>query len=140
MALTLMLNGHTRSFAPLETGCLLTEAIALLGLKADRIAVERNGTIVSRDRWEAVRLNDGDKLEVVHFVGGGSHGACGQTGRPLGGASRRAGRQGGLRRTRQRRFARVRREVYIICVIGRKKLGLSCIPGFRPSWVSAFVL
>lgn len=41
------------------------------GLKADRIAVERNGTIVPRSEWTGVRLEAGDRLEVVHFVGGG---------------------------------------------------------------------
>ncbi|MGB6110813.1 MAG: sulfur carrier protein ThiS [Acidobacteriaceae bacterium] len=40
-------------------------------LKADRVAVERNGDIVARATWADVRLEDGDKLEVVQFVGGG---------------------------------------------------------------------
>jgi len=43
-----------------------------LGMKADRVAVELNRDIVPRDRWAETRLTDGDRLEVVHFVGGGS--------------------------------------------------------------------
>ena len=40
-------------------------------MKLDRVAVELNLEIVPRARWEATTLKDGDKLEVVHFVGGG---------------------------------------------------------------------
>lgn len=40
-------------------------------MKADRVAVELNRDIVPRDRWPETRLNEGDRLEVVHFVGGG---------------------------------------------------------------------
>lgn len=39
--------------------------------RLDRIAVERNGIIVSRSDYETVLLDDGDKIEVVSFVGGG---------------------------------------------------------------------
>jgi thiamine biosynthesis protein ThiS len=46
-------------------------------MKADRIAVELNLNIVPRDRWDATPLNEGDRLEIVHFVGGGSGlGSC----------------------------------------------------------------
>jgi sulfur carrier protein len=41
-------------------------------MKPDRVAVELNLEIVPRSRWEATLLKDGDKLEVVHFVGGGA--------------------------------------------------------------------
>jgi sulfur carrier protein len=40
-------------------------------MKSDRVAVELNRDIVPRDRWAETTLNDGDRLEVVHFVGGG---------------------------------------------------------------------
>ena len=40
-------------------------------MKADRVAVELNRDIVPRDRWGETQLSDGDRLEVVHFVGGG---------------------------------------------------------------------
>jgi thiamine biosynthesis protein ThiS len=41
-------------------------------MKPDRVAVELNRDIVPRDRWAATLLKEGDRLEVVHFVGGGA--------------------------------------------------------------------
>jgi sulfur carrier protein len=76
MALTVMLNGRSEQFDGLDEGATLAQAIALLGLKADRVAVERNGEIVGRASWAAVELSSGDKLEVVHFVGGGTAGVA----------------------------------------------------------------
>jgi len=40
--------------------------------RPDRVAIELNREIVSRDRWPQTLLHDGDRLEIVHFVGGGS--------------------------------------------------------------------
>ena len=66
----LQINGEERSFdPPVPTLAALVEA---LGMKSDRVAIELNRDIVPRDRWADTSLNDGDKLEVVHFVGGGS--------------------------------------------------------------------
>ena len=45
--------------------------IGLLELKRERVAVELNCDIVPRARWEQVCLRSGDRLEIVHFVGGG---------------------------------------------------------------------
>ena len=49
----------------------ISELLVHLGMKADRVAVELNRNLVSRDAWPTTRLADGDKLEIVHFVGGG---------------------------------------------------------------------
>ncbi len=70
----LTLNGKTREFAELVDGATLAELFGVLTLKSDRVAVERNGEIVSRALWNGCALRSGDRLEVVHFVGGGS--AC----------------------------------------------------------------
>jgi sulfur carrier protein len=43
-----------------------------MDLKGDRIAVEHNGQIVQRARWADTPVSSGDRLEVVHFVGGGA--------------------------------------------------------------------
>ncbi|RXH56821.1 sulfur carrier protein ThiS [Granulicella sibirica] len=72
MSLTLTLNGQARSFDALGVDASLADLVVELGLKGDRIALERNGEIVSRQRWGETVLADGDKLELVHFVGGGS--------------------------------------------------------------------
>ena len=42
-----------------------------LGLKTERIAVERNMEIVPRSVWDQTTLYEGDRLEIIHFVGGG---------------------------------------------------------------------
>ena len=49
----------------------LKALIESLGMKADRVAVELNRDIAPRDRWSEIQLNEGDRLEIVHFVGGG---------------------------------------------------------------------
>ncbi len=71
MALTLILNGQSRAFEGLGEPASLEELIGELGLKGDRVAVEHNGAIVPRAGWPAITVNSGDRLEVVHFVGGG---------------------------------------------------------------------
>ncbi|MGC1870174.1 MAG: sulfur carrier protein ThiS [Acidobacteriaceae bacterium] len=67
----LTINGRDREFPELELDSSLPHLIELLQLKADRVAVERNGDIVARATWSEVRLENGDRLEVVQFVGGG---------------------------------------------------------------------
>jgi thiamine biosynthesis protein ThiS len=72
MSLTLVLNGQTRVFEDLKESSTLEDLVQELGLKGDRVAVEHNGEIASRQRWSEVQLGNNDRLEVVHFVGGGS--------------------------------------------------------------------
>ena len=62
------LNGEDRQVNAENLSCLIQE----LGMKSDRIAVELNREIVPRSRWELTPLREGDKLEIVHFVGGGT--------------------------------------------------------------------
>lgn len=49
----------------------VAELVEALSMKGDRVAVELNREIVPRARWAESPLKDGDKLEIVHFVGGG---------------------------------------------------------------------
>jgi sulfur carrier protein len=72
MSFSLILNGQDRTFDGLVAPVSLAQFIAELQLKGDRIAVEHNGAIVERARWPETNLAPGDRLEVVHFVGGGS--------------------------------------------------------------------
>ena len=69
----LTINGRDREFSELDSNPKLLQLIELLQLKPDRVAIERNGEIVPRGTWSQVSLDDGDKLEVVQFVGGGRH-------------------------------------------------------------------
>ncbi len=72
MPLQVILNGETRELEALTDGAKVAAVVASLGFKADRIAIERNGEIVPRRRWSDIEVMSGDKLEVVHFVGGGN--------------------------------------------------------------------
>jgi sulfur carrier protein len=63
----LVINGTEREIEALN----VAELVEALGMKGDRVAVELNREIVSRARWAESPLKDGDKLEIVHFVGGG---------------------------------------------------------------------
>ena len=64
----LRINGEDKTYdGPLTLGSLIRN----MGLKSDRVAVERNRDIVPRDQWDKTSLSDGDRLEIVHFVGGG---------------------------------------------------------------------
>ncbi len=65
----LTINGEERS---LENVSSLTSLLQNLGLKADRVAVELNREIVARGAWDATSLKDGDRVEIVQFVGGGA--------------------------------------------------------------------
>ena len=71
MSFTLVINGQNRSFDNLTSPVSLAQVIAAMELKGDRIAVEHNGQIVQRARWSETPVSSGDRLEVVHFVGGG---------------------------------------------------------------------
>jgi len=66
----LQINGEEKTFEPASPFTLAT-LVESLGMKPDRVAVELNRDIVPRDLWAETTLNDGDKLEMVHFVGGG---------------------------------------------------------------------
>jgi len=67
----LVLNGQAREFPELTPGANLQDLVTSLGLKGDRVAIEHNGNIVPRADWPGASLGEGDRLEVVHFVGGG---------------------------------------------------------------------
>lgn len=66
------INGQTRELSGLPCKPTLANLVALLEIKADRIAVEQNGEIVPRAGWPAAAVHDGDRFEIVHFVGGGA--------------------------------------------------------------------
>ncbi len=63
-----VVNGNPREVDPKTS---ITELVSILNLPADRIAVELNRKVVRRVDWSRTWLNDGDRVEIVHFVGGG---------------------------------------------------------------------
>ena len=66
--MNLTINGEDRT---LPSAGSLDALVEQLGMKSDRVAIELNREIVPRDRWSQTSLRDGDRLEIVHFVGGG---------------------------------------------------------------------
>jgi thiamine biosynthesis protein ThiS len=66
--MNLIINGEDRQF---DSALTISALLERLGMKADRVAVELNRELVPRERWPGTQLNNDDKLEIVHFVGGG---------------------------------------------------------------------
>jgi sulfur carrier protein len=66
--MNLTINGEPQLSSAKTLGAL----VETLGMKPDRVAIELNREIVPRDQWPQTPLHDGDRLEIVHFVGGGS--------------------------------------------------------------------
>jgi thiamine biosynthesis protein ThiS len=64
----LHINGQPREF---PTTLSLSALIEHLGMQQGRVAVELNRSIVPREQWAQTQLAEGDRLEIVHFVGGG---------------------------------------------------------------------
>ena len=66
--MTLTINGEMRELPPVRT---LAELIAALELDTRKVAVERNLEIVPRSLHADTPVADGDRIEIVHFIGGG---------------------------------------------------------------------
>ncbi len=64
----LTVNGEERSFEGVAT---ISALVTALGLDTKKLAVERNLEIVPRSAYGATPLADGDRMEIVAFVGGG---------------------------------------------------------------------
>jgi len=66
--MNIIVNGETREFKAEST---LLEALKELSLEEKVMAAAVNMEIVKQDSWNSHKLNDGDKLELLDFVGGG---------------------------------------------------------------------
>jgi sulfur carrier protein len=64
----LTVNGEEKTIADLVH---VADLVRTLGLDPRKVAVERNLEIVPRSTYMATRLADGDRIEIVHFIGGG---------------------------------------------------------------------
>jgi len=68
--MNIYLNGELRE---VPENLTLAALLDWLKLPADRVAVERNREIAARSTWAETIIQPGDRLEVVHFVGGGTY-------------------------------------------------------------------
>ena len=66
--LQLTVNGETRSATP---GSSVAQLLSDLGLDSRKVAVERNLEIVPKSAYVKTALAEGDRIEIVAFVGGG---------------------------------------------------------------------
>jgi thiamine biosynthesis protein ThiS len=64
----IMINGESRELAASLTVTLM---LAQLGIDTRKVAVERNLEIVPKSAFATTEIQDGDRLEIVHFIGGG---------------------------------------------------------------------
>jgi thiamine biosynthesis protein ThiS len=67
--LRVQINGEVRE---LPESLTLDALVGQLALAPERLAIELNREVVRRARWTETMLRDGDQVEIVHFVGGGS--------------------------------------------------------------------
>ena len=68
MSIKLTVNGRPREIA---AGATVARLLEELEVASTRVAVEHNRRVLKRDEFSETRLEDGDTLEIVHFVGGG---------------------------------------------------------------------
>ena len=66
--MTITVNGEAKDIARQIN---LSELLELLALPSERIAIELNREVVRKKDWANITLKDADRIEVVHFVGGG---------------------------------------------------------------------
>ena len=69
MGLTVTINGESRK---LDGATSVRALLSALGMDPAKIAVECNLEIVPRSQYDAVMVGEGDRLEIVHFIGGGN--------------------------------------------------------------------
>ena len=55
----------------LEHSITVEKLLELYNIDKNKVAIERNMEILNRSEYQSVSLNEGDKLEVIHFIGGG---------------------------------------------------------------------
>jgi len=67
-SISIVVNGETRSATP---GATVTQLLEALGIHGGRVAIERNLKILPRSAWNETVVADGDRYEIVQFVGGG---------------------------------------------------------------------
>ena len=66
--ISIVVNGEAREAAP---GVNVTQLLEALGIHGGRVAIERNMQILPRAAWADTGVADGDRFEIVQFVGGG---------------------------------------------------------------------
>ena len=66
--MTIFINGEARE---LDDGLNVATMLDALELPKQRVAIELNRQVIRKQEWESTKVSDNDRIEVVHFVGGG---------------------------------------------------------------------
>lgn len=66
--MTVTVNGERRE---VPDGLTVSTLLEHLGMRGDRVAIERNRDILPRARWAETKVQPNDSFEIVHLVGGG---------------------------------------------------------------------
>jgi sulfur carrier protein len=66
--MTVTINGERRE---IPDGLNVVDLLEHLGMRRERVAIERNLDMLPRARWQETRVEPNDRFEIVHFVGGG---------------------------------------------------------------------
>lgn len=64
----ILINGESKELAEQLN---LNELLKYFSLPMERVAIELNKEVVRKKDWESIKIKDADKIEIVHFVGGG---------------------------------------------------------------------
>ena len=66
--MTILINGKKKI---IPDACTVSDLLDYLGVEPGAVAVERNAMVVRKEHFDLLALEEGDKLEIVRFVGGG---------------------------------------------------------------------
>lgn len=66
--MTIIINGDIKE---IPNSLNLEDVLSFFSLPSQRVAVELNKTVVPRREWDTTTVTENDKIEVIHFVGGG---------------------------------------------------------------------
>ena len=78
MPMQLTVNCEARAF---EEPLTVADLLARIGMDARKVAIERNREVVPKSRYGATALAAGDRIEIVHFIGGGAPAAASESSR-----------------------------------------------------------
>ena len=71
MTLSFIVNGQTRYLPVATDSSSLGTILTILAVRKELVAIALNDTVVPRAQWDQTLVSKGDRLEIVHFVGGG---------------------------------------------------------------------
>ena len=67
----IIVNGIVKEINEVAEDFNINSLLKHLSLPDERIAIELNKEVIRRKDWETAKVNDADKIEIIHFVGGG---------------------------------------------------------------------